>query len=610
MLEEDNNYFKTTNYARIWPTHLTPATGKYVTEFDMTFDKFTSKATSGRIIGMIDTGSTWDYCWKDIHFKTSQSEPDADGNYKMDIISIYNVDYEIKNEGWFHFAVTYDCEAMKINVEITDEEGFTYRGSNDLKKVNSDIQYERANAGDQTLDMPAAIFDNFKISDYVEPVEPEKEFTGVFYEEDFEEVTNSDLWVNENASKSDKTPFEIPLNANVSVALTEENNYLQAGYFARFYPLSLTSADGKYLVEFDFKPESFKTKTKGWGNGVGYIALGSTYGNSFADILFKTNQSATDADGNYTINVIGLFGTEFEILNEGWFSFDVIYDCEKMEITVKATDAGGNVYEATQDLAKVDVQLQYERGSSTATAEEMPLGLMDNIKISEIGEETAPVLKAEDIQIFANDIEQKASNVSPFTNKVVVNFAQKMWPSDMTDEKVYVVEKGTPNKVSALTEYADGTVTISFAEDLKTGKTYTVTVEKVRNIGGVYTTEVYSKDFTIMGGVAAELISVVQGGNAITSFADLSAGRASVNISYSNTEDTTPVIHLVVGYYNEGRLVDIDFVKWQTREDLPLIDYEFYYTVSEKVSESDKVQFMVWDGFDNLQSLSKPITLK
>ena len=157
--------------------------------------------------------------------------------------------------------------------------------------------------------------------------------------------------------------------------------------------------------------------------------------------------------------------------------------------------------------------------------------------------------------------------------------------------------------------YTNDTYTITYENGFNGNQTYTVRVEKVRNIEGVYTLEVYEKSFYVASGVYAELISITQDGNVIEDIAELFVGNAKINLNYSNTDDESPVIHIVVAYYKEGKLVFTDCIKKESEKNATSIKYELDYSIKNVPGGCDEIQVMVWDGFNTIKPLSAPITL-
>lgn len=596
-----DKYLQNSNIMWLYPLHQTDKTGKYVLEFDYKPSTFMATSVDWQMgADQIALGSTYSRNYSDILLMTSQTEADANGNYKLDTLRIFGVNKEIKKEGWLHFEVVYDCANSTITVTVTDEANNIMTETSNLASTNPQITRQKRTVAD-------VYFDNFLIYDYKEP---EADFSAVMFEEDFESVTASEDWESAHAMLSDENPFYNGGSySKQEVILGEYNNYFQVLTDVQIYPLFNSEENGRYLLEFDYKPDSYVTPKTNWEAAVFQSSLGATDDITADWHSIKVTSSAGKdlASGENPVDTLYVFDQTMEICQSGWIHFEITYDLEDMTISAKATDEEGNSISQSSALASFDKA--YGNAVSMVSLAGMKNNI-DNVKITEVGEEEAPVLKASDIKILANGIEQQSASVNPFTNEVKVEFGQKMWKPDMNDENIYVINKATGAVVDCESSYEDGVFTMTFANGFDAGANYTVTVKPVRNLAEVYTEKTYTKDFTIEGGVAAELVSVTQGGSEVTCASDLAAGNAKISISYSNTEDTTPNLHIVVSYYKEGRLTNVDFIKWQTREDLPIVNYEFAYVVPTVAAGYDEVQFTVLDGFDNLTPLSAPITLK
>ena len=181
---------------------------------------------------------------------------------------------------------------------------------------------------------------------------------------------------------------------------------------------------------------------------------------------------------------------------------------------------------------------------------------------------------------------------------------------DMADDVIYVVDKATGEKVACEYSYAEGVYTMEFDEEFVPGKTYTVKVLKARNDNGQYTENEYEKDFVIKTGCFADLVSITQNGVAVEAADALVAGDAKINISYKNTEGTTPTLYVVVAYYNGEQLVWVDSEEQKTEGAGNSADFAVDYSVPALDVDYDEVQIMVLDGFTTLRPLSDTINLK
>ena len=186
-----------------------------------------------------------------------------------------------------------------------------------------------------------------------------------------------------------------------------------------------------------------------------------------------------------------------------------------------------------------------------------------------------------------------------------------MWPDDMTSKKIYVIDKSTGEKIEGKEySFASKLLTVRYTAGFVAGGSYTIKIERVRNIGGAYTTEEYSKDFAVTGGVFAKLTNITQNDTAVNNVSSLVSGAAKINLKYANTRDSAPMLHIMVGYYKNGDLVSVDLIKTSALQETRSINYEIPYIVPSISVEYDEVQIMVLDSFDNLKPLSAPVTIK
>ena len=437
-------------------------------------------------------------------------------------------------------------------------------------------------------------------------------FTGVYYEQDFEGIqTDFDSWKTANAyTVTDKQPMQIWNGSKVSAA---DKNYILSGAMD-IYPMAVTPRTGKYEMSFDIKPNaSTFANGSNWEAIVMQWSLGSSNSDSWHDMKLGTSAGANQT-GEINIDKFWLFGQEMVIDPNEWINVKVIYDCAEETITATATQGDVSVTGTagfTNTTSSVTGSPKVIFEAQTVNEVKYEGVYLDNVVISAKGEDNAPVLSADNIKLYADDVEQTASKAGAFTNTIKVTFGQEMWPDDMTDEKIYVVDKNG-NKVQGEInyEYANGVFTIVYKDGFTAGETYTVKVDVVRNIGGIVTLQAYEKSFKVVDGIFAELVSITQGGEVITELSELSAGAAKINVNYSNSTDDTPVLHLITAYYKGGALVLAEYFDKTPDENTKTINYELDYVVKTVDGGYDEVQFMIWDGFDSLKPLSAPISLE
>ncbi len=435
-------------------------------------------------------------------------------------------------------------------------------------------------------------------------------FDGTYYEQNFNQIEAA--FSNWRAATVNEVRATQPLNVwSGEFASTGEDKYMLSNSMD-IYPLAVTPRTSKYELNFDIKPNA-PTFANGsnWEAIVMQWSLGSTNADAWHDMKLGTS-AGKDQNGEVTLDRFWVFGREMAIDPAEWINISVVYDCAEETITATATQGETSVTGTAgfvNDSASLKSSPKIIFEGLNINDVKYPGVYLNNVVVKAKGEDTAPVLSADSIKIYADDAEQLPSKASSFTNKVVVSFGQEMWADDMTDEKIYVVDKNG-NKVSYESEYSGTAYTMNFADGFKAGETYTVKVEIVRNIGCVPTLQTYEKSFNVVDGVFANLVSITQDGKNITELSALSAGAAKINVNYSNSEDDTPVLHIITAYYKSRALVLAEYFDKTPDENIKTIKYELDYEVKNIEGGYDEVQFMIWDGFDSLKPLSAPITLK
>lgn len=579
-LEDGNNVLHKTNGDAYW-FDVTPQTGIYELKFDIR--PAIKTAAANTTVTNLDIAGSWMQS-SNISFIT-----DANGDVNKMKFKVGSTDktITIDPEKWVTVKVVRNFET-NVNIVTASYEGQTLEGQEETTLIKSSFSYDK-----NTTPVPGVYLDNISVMDYVEPT-PEED--GVYYQEDFDSITAED-WTAEQKSTDEvagKTTYAYNVN---HITEADGNNALKIDGTSDIYLFSSTPKTSKYTAKFDLKP----LQTTGPASSTVFRA------DVVARWIEGVNLSlVTDAEGN--VNKLQVYDKELAIDPTKWITIEIVRDftaspnpvtviATQGEKSVKGTEeADAGYYKSSMDLNKV-------------STDDFAGVLIDNVSVKDFSESEAPKLSADDIKIYADGVEQKATKVSSFTDKIEIDFGQKMKVADMSEDCIWVEDEDGEKVSTAKYTYSDGVLTIKFPYGLTSGKKFTVKLTNVRNNGGVMMADI-EKSFITAGGVFAELVNITQNGNAVNALADFAQGAAMVNISYSNTEDTTPEIHIIAAYYKEGALTDVDFIKWQTSDDLPLINYGFNYTVPANDGAYDEVQFMVWDGFGTLNPLSAPITLK
>ena len=150
---------------------------------------------------------------------------------------------------------------------------------------------------------------------------------------------------------------------------------------------------------------------------------------------------------------------------------------------------------------------------------------------------------------------------------------------------------------------------------LLANKTYKLTVSgDIENIYGVKLGGDHVVEFTTSTGyVDAKLTGLTQGGNAVTNFADLTAGDATVTLKYAKTTTAEKTIKLIYGFYNGEKLVR-STVKDITLQGIETESDKSRETITDNVTIGDltgitSVKVMLWEDFVNIKPLCKSIDL-
>lgn len=363
----------------------------------------------------------------------------------------------------------------------------------------------------------------------------------------------------------------------------------------------------KYELKWNMKPG--ETSGDAWGL-VNFFNCDAAITNSCVNANSQNRgllRMYTDTNGLQCMGlsdwskVGGLYESGAAIIKNG-VDIQILWDTELGKATVKANFGGNYLKSFEWNPGKINGSYGY-----LSIGGKSSVNTISNLSISQVASFEAPVLSADDIKIFAGEVEQKTTKVVGTTDSFKVDFKQTMKESDITTDNIYVVKKGTKEKVNGTVSYnGSGLCTWKLANNVtfEPGNTYTIIVEKVHNKVGAETNQAYTKDFTVIeSGVHADIASIIQNGEIIASLVDLTAGDAKANVSYTNDTGKNSTIYLIAAYYKNNRLVKAQLVDQAIENGTVAKDYEILFSVPEKES-FDKVSIMVWDGLGTLVPLS------
>ena len=601
-----------------YPLKVTPGTGKYTMTFDvMALDgsDTTKYSNVGFHMGSANV-SAWPYA--NVTLGSPEGSTDATEFF------IVGNKTTMAADTFVNVRAVYDCEARTVTLSAYQNgtvliEGVALPLEDWFTQAKSKLIWGGATHSNHEALQFA--LDNVVVRDWQEsddeittpdtPETPElPEYTAGNFSEDFENITDSAAWeilcAGSNGLPANNSPIVTwGERTQFNVETVGDTKALRVqGAALDVYPLYYTDGMGKYKFSFDMKPDETVTKT-GFNGSVYY----STIGGLWSDIGFLSSAGADLEGGTYDVDTIKLIdnsNAQMTFEKGSWIHFDVVYDCDTLvaEITAKAGDQSvtANKTFSMEDNAPKVMLNGFKYTDDTFGC------WIDNISVTEVGEEIAPKLTANSIKVYAGDVEQSiAGSVSAFADKVTVNFGQKMLAADLTADNIYVTEKGSETKLAYEPNVNGYVYEMTFAEGFTAGKTYTVTVNKIKNIGEVEMLQSYAFDFTVKAGIYADLIDVTIGDNTVTTATEMVAGsNATINIQYNNSTTDSPTIYVIVAYYNGDKLTKCEYLTQPTTGP-STINYQIPYTVPTVEDGFDEVNIMVWDGFNSMKPLSEAI---
>jgi len=222
-----------------------------------------------------------------------------------------------------------------------------------------------------------------------------------------------------------------------------------------------------------------------------------------------------------------------------------------------------------------------------------------------------PVLSGKSVKVFEDNTEQNLSDVSPASDRVVVDFGQRMMPEDMKSGKIYLTIKGNSSKIATIDKYSGGKYEMSPVDYLEAGKVYTVHIEKCHNVSGIEMSKAYTFDFTAGKGVVeTELKHLTQNGAEVMNVADLSSGDAKLGVFYKNSTGKAYTLHYIIAFFQDDEMVGTTYATAELSDYATGQITDVAVTVPQVSAEYDEMNIIVWDSFSAMLPVCKALVLK
>lgn len=276
-------------------------------------------------------------------------------------------------------------------------------------------------------------------------------------------------------------------------------------------------------------------------------------------------------------------------------------------------DQGESVYEnsgtwADSSVALFDWVFSSIDASKNTADENVPK--IDNFIVNVVYT-TAPRLTQKSISIYEGETLQSADAVSPASNKIIIDFDQRMMPDDMTKDNIYITKSGDLTPVTTTDRYSNGKYELSPVEYLEPGGSYTIHINKCRNVNSMEMSGEQSFDFKVGSGeVSVKLISLIQNGSEVTSASELLSGSAKLQMEYQNSTGEKYLFCYILAFYKGNEMV---FAEYNAAE---LDNFSEGQTSAINISipqiseEYDEVDVIAWDSYSKMLPVSKSLVLK
>ena len=600
----------------IWEEDFSSDVSGYTFKDDATVENEVFRTTKGNGLGGFElntlSAAVADAPMGQMHFKFDINvNGQAASKWKVDLLSdagsIYLIDFGQYNilrpsndqnasynntffDGgeWYTTDIVLDFDNNKLIINVAETESGNailtdYEYTYDLSGVNT-ITGVDAYGWNCASD---AYLDNF-VLEYVteegpdEPITPpEDEFNPIIWEEDF---------------SSDVSGYTFKDDATVEneVFRTTKGNGL--GGF-ELNTLSAAVADAP-MGQMHFK---FDINVNGQAASKWKVDLLSDAGSIYLIDFGQYNILRPSNDQNASYNNTFFDGGE-------WYTTDIVldFDNNKLIINVAETESGNAIltdFEYAYDLSGVNTITGVD-AYGWACVED---AYLDNFVLEYVVGEFD--VNADSISIWTNDYEEYIANVAPGANKIVIDFGTAVKESSLegavtltnvTDANANVEFEGT---------LSGSKYTMTF-DGLLANKTYKLAISgNIENVLGETIGHDYDLSFTTTNGdFKASLVSLKQGSTVIDDLADITAGDATVTVSFEKTNPGEKTIKVLYAFYNGNKMETI------VVHDIVIGEEEISGTKTDTVTFGTldgitNVKVMLWEDLVDINPLSAEINL-
>ncbi len=426
-------------------------------------------------------------------------------------------------------------------------------------------------------------------------------------------VIESDKALNVELDFDDLTAFDGNFMTNAESALVPDEDggmMLEQGLttgddnLVTWYKLPQSISTGKYELSYSFKP----------GKGIQTNVMAATASGNMNHFFATMSGSGSLYYGSHS-DPSALLAEGLEL--DTWYDVKVEFDLDAGTSSAVITDKKGNEWTKSREL----------RWCTTASGTKIPemsrIGIqvwsktesasyIDNIVFKQVVADPTVTAKSIVLSTVDGEVAENFTSVSPLTNKVSIDFGTMMDVETLTSESVKLTNKATGEVQEYTPTYADGVYTLNLPGILEANTTYTLTVSKdVANAVSVALGDDVVIDFTTTDGVTkATLKTVTVGNTEITALNQIQSGdNMAINFDYANSTNEDKTLYVIVAYYYDGELVDVDYITEAVSKDITCGTYKVNHTVGE-TELIDSIKIMSWDGFDTMKPLSKSLVIK
>ena len=338
------------------------------------------------------------------------------------------------------------------------------------------------------------------------------------------------------------------------------------------------------------------------------LLVGDSFGKKSLCMYFGKGNTAVFDTGYNEGSATGVAKDVYEA--NRWYSVKQIYDFDNSQIKVyiyddtgeqiasKLTHIAGTGAGASGVIKNIS-SLQFYKWNDGKMG-------IDNVSVKV----NLPAPQVEDVKLFEGETELTGfSKITAAVDSAVISFSTSMSLASLNANTSIKDSNGNDIKFTGTLD--NNVYKLNFLDELKADSEYTIVIgEEATNLmGGKIGEEKVYTITTASGELKADITALTVDGVAVTDVADLTEGcNLAFNMDVRNTFGETEEFVIILAYYNNDALVDIDYSVISTPDYARYATLKAYKTVGS-LENVNSIKAFAWDGINTIIPISDALEL-